>query len=146
VSKIVRLSPTSGGGGRQPGRGEGLIERVVLAIDVEVAERDQVLIPVSTHYPSPTVTADGGGPVYYQQHVLGIVPQIVRGGLLERSTLWTASVLAAHTSIESNSCRQPLERWLMPFRTRCRLGRLVLSVAVRRLASQDGAQAVTVRR
>ena len=32
-------------GRRQPGRGEGLIERVVLAIDVEVAERDQVLIP-----------------------------------------------------------------------------------------------------
>src|SRR3954466_5437789 len=30
---------------------------------------------VSTHYPSPTVTADGGGPVYYQQQVLGIVPR-----------------------------------------------------------------------
>jgi hypothetical protein len=29
---------------------------------------------VSTHYPS-TVTADGGGPVYYQQQVLATVPR-----------------------------------------------------------------------
>ena len=34
---------------------------------------------VSTHYPSPTVTADGGGPVYYQQQVLGIVPRSTFG-------------------------------------------------------------------
>jgi hypothetical protein len=30
---------------------------------------------VSTHYPSPTVVADGGGPVYYQQQVLSTVPR-----------------------------------------------------------------------
>jgi hypothetical protein len=30
---------------------------------------------VSTHYPSKTVVADGGGPVYYQNQVLGIVPR-----------------------------------------------------------------------
>jgi hypothetical protein len=30
---------------------------------------------VSTHYPSPSVTADGGGPVYYQQQVLATVPR-----------------------------------------------------------------------
>ena len=30
---------------------------------------------VSTHYPSPAVTADGGGPVYYQQQVLATVPR-----------------------------------------------------------------------
>jgi hypothetical protein len=34
---------------------------------------------VSTHYPSATVTADGGGPVYYQDQVLGIVPRTVFG-------------------------------------------------------------------
>jgi hypothetical protein len=30
---------------------------------------------VSTHYPSPTVVGDGGGPVYYQQQVLATVPR-----------------------------------------------------------------------
>jgi hypothetical protein len=30
---------------------------------------------VSTHYPSGTVVADDGGPVYYQNQVLGIVPR-----------------------------------------------------------------------
>jgi hypothetical protein len=34
---------------------------------------------VSTHYPSSTVTADGGGPVYYQNQVLGIVPRSTFG-------------------------------------------------------------------
>jgi hypothetical protein len=34
---------------------------------------------VSTHYPSTTVTADGGGPVYYQNQVLGIVPRSTFG-------------------------------------------------------------------
>jgi hypothetical protein len=32
-------------------------------------------LSVSTHYPGPGVTADGGGPVYYQQQVLGKVPR-----------------------------------------------------------------------
>ena len=35
---------------------------------------------VSTHYPSATVTADDGGPVYYQNQVLGIVPRSTFGG------------------------------------------------------------------
>lgn len=34
---------------------------------------------VSTHYPSRTVTADDGGPVYYQNQVLGIVPRATFG-------------------------------------------------------------------
>jgi hypothetical protein len=34
---------------------------------------------VSTHYPSSTVTADGGGPVYYQNQVVGIVPRSTFG-------------------------------------------------------------------
>jgi hypothetical protein len=34
---------------------------------------------VSTHYPSKTVTADDGGPVYYQNQVLGIVPRTTFG-------------------------------------------------------------------
>jgi hypothetical protein len=34
---------------------------------------------VSTHYPSKTVTADDGGPVYYQNQVLGIVPRSTFG-------------------------------------------------------------------
>ena len=43
---------------------------------------------VSTHYPSATVTADDGGPVYYQNQVLGISPKLcreVRGVPLPRS-------------------------------------------------------------
>jgi hypothetical protein len=35
---------------------------------------------VSTHYASATVTADDGGPVYYQNQVLGIVPRLTFGG------------------------------------------------------------------
>ena len=31
-------------------------------------------LSVSTHYPS-SVLADGGGPVYYQQQVLGAIPR-----------------------------------------------------------------------
>ena len=34
---------------------------------------------VSTHYPSRTVVADDGGPVYYQNQVLGIVPRSTFG-------------------------------------------------------------------
>ena len=36
-------------------------------------------LAVSTHYPSTTVTADGGGPVYYQEQVLGTVPRSTFG-------------------------------------------------------------------
>jgi hypothetical protein len=36
-------------------------------------------LAVSTHYPSPVVTADGGGPVYYQEQVLGTVPRSTFG-------------------------------------------------------------------
>jgi hypothetical protein len=34
---------------------------------------------VSTHYPFPGVTADEGGPVYYQQQVLAKVPRSAIG-------------------------------------------------------------------
>jgi len=34
---------------------------------------------VSTHYPSATVTADDGGPVYYQNQVLGVTPRATFG-------------------------------------------------------------------
>jgi hypothetical protein len=34
---------------------------------------------VSTHYPAPGVVADGGGPVYYQQQILGKVPRSTFG-------------------------------------------------------------------
>jgi hypothetical protein len=36
-------------------------------------------LAVSTHYPGAGVTADGGGPVYYQQQVLGKVPRSTFG-------------------------------------------------------------------
>jgi hypothetical protein len=36
-------------------------------------------LSVSTHYPGPGVTADGGGPVYYQQQVLATVPRSAFG-------------------------------------------------------------------
>jgi hypothetical protein len=36
-------------------------------------------LSVSTHYPGAGVTADGGGPVYYQQQVLGQVPRSTFG-------------------------------------------------------------------
>jgi hypothetical protein len=36
-------------------------------------------LAVSTHYPSPTVTADGGGPVYYQEQVLGTITRAALG-------------------------------------------------------------------
>jgi hypothetical protein len=36
-------------------------------------------LAVSTHYPSPVVTADGGGPVYYQEQVLGTLSRAVLG-------------------------------------------------------------------
>ncbi len=36
-------------------------------------------LSVSTHYPGPGVTADGGGPVYYQQQVLATVPRAAFG-------------------------------------------------------------------
>ena len=36
-------------------------------------------LSVSTHYPGPGVTADGGGPVYYQQQVLGTLSRATLG-------------------------------------------------------------------
>ena len=36
-------------------------------------------LAVSTHYPSTTVSADGGGAVYYQEQVLGTVPRSTFG-------------------------------------------------------------------
>ena len=39
-----------------------------------VSDQNIYAMFVSTHYPSD-VTADGGGPVYYQQQVLATVPR-----------------------------------------------------------------------
>jgi hypothetical protein len=36
-------------------------------------------LAVSTHYPGPGVTADGGGPVYYQEQVLGTLSRAALG-------------------------------------------------------------------
>jgi hypothetical protein len=36
-------------------------------------------LSVSTHYPAEGVVADGGGPVYYQQQILGTVPRSTFG-------------------------------------------------------------------
>ena len=36
-------------------------------------------LAVSTHYPSPVVTADDGGPVYYQEQVLGTITRAMLG-------------------------------------------------------------------
>ncbi len=55
-----------------------------------------------------------------------------------------AATVGAVAAYRLTPCRLRLERWLMPSRTDRRLGRLVLSVAGRRLAPQDGADAVTV--
>jgi hypothetical protein len=38
-----------------------------------ISEGNIYTLFVSTHYPSPVVQADGGGPVYYQQQVLGTI-------------------------------------------------------------------------
>jgi len=40
-----------------------------------ISGRNVYTFGVSTHYPSTTVRADDGGPVYYQNQVLGIVPR-----------------------------------------------------------------------
>jgi hypothetical protein len=39
-----------------------------------VSDHNIYALSVSTHYPSD-VTADGGGPVYYQQQVLATAPR-----------------------------------------------------------------------
>ena len=44
-----------------------------------ISDRSVYTFAVSTHYPSQTVVADGGGPVYYQNQVLGIVPRSTFG-------------------------------------------------------------------
>jgi hypothetical protein len=45
-----------------------------------ISDHNVYTFGVSTHYPSPpSVTADGGGPVYYQNQVLGIVPRLTFG-------------------------------------------------------------------
>jgi hypothetical protein len=43
-----------------------------------ISANDIYTLSVSTHYPSD-VPADGGGPVYYQQQVLGTVPRSAIG-------------------------------------------------------------------
>jgi hypothetical protein len=44
-----------------------------------ISARNVYTFAVSTHYPSQTVRADDGGPVYYQDQVLGIVPRSTFG-------------------------------------------------------------------
>jgi hypothetical protein len=44
-----------------------------------ISDSNIYTLAVSTHYPGPGVTADGGGPVYYQQQVLGTVPRSTFG-------------------------------------------------------------------
>jgi len=44
-----------------------------------ISDANIYTLAVSTHYPGPGVTADGGGPVYYQQQVLGKVPRSTFG-------------------------------------------------------------------
>jgi hypothetical protein len=44
-----------------------------------ISDANIYTLAVSTHYPSPVVTADGGGPVYYQEQVLGKVPRSTFG-------------------------------------------------------------------
>jgi hypothetical protein len=44
-----------------------------------ISARNIYTLGVSTHYPSTTVVADDGGPVYYQNQVLGIVPRSTFG-------------------------------------------------------------------
>jgi hypothetical protein len=46
---------------------------------VAISDANIYTLAVSTHYPSPVVTADGGGPVYYQEQVLGKVPRSTFG-------------------------------------------------------------------
>jgi hypothetical protein len=43
-----------------------------------ISNQNVYSLGVSTHYPSG-VTADGGGPVYYQQQVLGTVSRAALG-------------------------------------------------------------------
>jgi hypothetical protein len=63
---------------------------------------------------------------------------------LVNQAIWFVVVVRRLRRVEDRSPEPDQRRRRVPCRTRCRLGRLVLSVAVRRLASQDGAQAVTV--
>jgi len=44
-----------------------------------ISARNVYTFGVSTHYPSQTVRADDGGPVYYQNQVLGITARTVFG-------------------------------------------------------------------
>jgi hypothetical protein len=44
-----------------------------------ISDSNIYTLSVSTHYPGADVTADGGGPVYYQQQVLGKVPRSTFG-------------------------------------------------------------------
>ena len=44
-----------------------------------ISDSNIYTLSVSTHYPGAGVTADGGGPVYYQQQVLGKVPRSTFG-------------------------------------------------------------------
>ena len=79
----VASSPTAGGGypvppGQtfpNPGTcGPGSLDSNHSESWIAVQPGTENLVGSSTHYPSD-VTADGGGPVYYQQQVLATVPR-----------------------------------------------------------------------
>jgi hypothetical protein len=44
-----------------------------------ISQGNLYTLGVSTHYPAAGVSADGGGPVYYQQQVLGAVARSAFG-------------------------------------------------------------------
>jgi hypothetical protein len=46
---------------------------------IAISSGNVYTLAVSTHYPGPGVTADDGGPVYYQQQVLGTVSRAALG-------------------------------------------------------------------
>jgi hypothetical protein len=46
---------------------------------IAISNANVYTLAVSTHYPGPGVTADGGGPVYYQEQVLGTVSRAALG-------------------------------------------------------------------
>jgi hypothetical protein len=49
-----------------------------------ISQSNVYTFDVSTHYPSQTVVADDGGPVYYQNMVLGTVPRSTFGAAFDR--------------------------------------------------------------
>ena len=62
-------------------------------------------LSVSTHYPGAGVTADGGGPVYYQQQVLATVPRSDFGAGFE------SNLRGAYRTVRPLCCRRACLRF-----------------------------------